>query len=107
MNRARISLSGSALQAADRIVTQTGIENYSELINLLLKRYEADFIAACNGFFNPSVGQNGTTGTERVKDIQNFDQLKPSVGQTDPQRPNVAHMHPKKAAKDMLMDFED
>lgn len=95
--RTRISLSGAALQAADRIIAETQIENYSELINLLLRRYEKDFIEACNGFFLPSPGQNDPPVPSMTATIL---EEREQPGQYDPPVP-------QKTAKQRLMDFDD
>ncbi len=128
MSRVRVSLTGAALQAADRILAATPIEGYSELFSFLLRRYEQDFITACNGFLVPQAGHSvppvpQQTTIERTPSPQagqavphvpqqtaidtnaeplkgHSDQVKPSVGQVVPPAP-------QQTARQRLMDFED
>lgn len=50
MSNPRITLKGATLDACNRIIAQTPIENYTELFKLLLMRYEQEFIEATNGY---------------------------------------------------------
>ncbi|MGF1676404.1 MAG: hypothetical protein ACFCUV_22390 [Rivularia sp. (in: cyanobacteria)] len=59
MTKRQFSLNKASRECADRILAQTGIESYSELFSLLLRRYEKDFIKATNGFFFPAMVTNG------------------------------------------------
>ena len=127
MSRVRVSLTGTALEAADRILAQTPIEGYSELFSFLLRRYEQDFITACNGFLVPQVGQPVPPVAHQTTQGM---QLSPQQGHTVPSVPTVAphgisalpkneHANPQeplsgqvdphqsKSAKQMLMDFDD
>lgn len=106
MSRVRVSLTGTALEAADRILAQTPIEGYSELFSFLLRRYEQDFITACNGFLVPQVGQTvppvptvAPHGTSALLKNEHDNPQSRHPRRVDPQQ--------TKSAKQMLMDFDD
>ena len=127
-SRVRVSLTGTALEAADRILAATPIEGYSELFSFLLRRYEQDFITACNGFLVPQPGQPVPLVPQQPH-VCNPD--KPPMGQTGTDNPTISPTQPltipkkgtsdqagdklgqavqpapQKTAKQRLMDFED
>lgn len=105
--RVRVSITGATLDTADRILANTPIEGYSELFSLLLRRYEQDFIRACNGFLSP---QPGLTVPVIPQLTEQDNQLSPQPGLTGTNEPSKTNLEPtklKKTAKQRLMDFED
>ena len=106
MTRVRVTLKGTTLDACNRILTQTPIESYSELFSMLLRRYEQDFIQACNGFLVPSSSQIRSTMVNSVQPV-NPQPKEKEIDQQLPIKTHIAPPQPKMSAKQMLMDFED
>ena len=121
MNKRQFSLNKASKDCADRILAQTGIESYSELFNLLLRRYEHDFIQATNGFFCPQVITNGdkqvlvqpVVTNKESQMVTNGDKqvlVQPVVTNKDSQMvtngDKQVQVPPKKTARQQLMDFE-
>lgn len=108
MTNPRITLKGATLDACNRIIEQTPIENYTELFKLLLMRYEQEFIEATNGYLRQAQPQLDTAQPEVVTtqttDIPSSTPVNPDG---DIPQPQLDIPKPGKSAKNMLMDFEN
>ena len=90
MTGVRVTLKGTTLDACNRILTQTPIESYSELFSMLLRRYEQDFIQACNGFLVPSSSQIRSSMVNSVQPVN----LQPIEIEIELQFPIMTHIAP-------------
>lgn len=90
MSNPRITLKGVTLDACNRILSQTPIENYTELFKLLLMRYEQEFIAATNGYLRqgsapvqpdvaPEITRIATRAPSKAKSLPDKESEAPSI----------------------------
>mgnify|MGYP001804318904 FL=1 len=75
MSNPRITLKGEALQACNRILEETPLENYTEVLKLLTLRYEQDLIKSINELY----------GISRIPQSQKMDTPHPEVDIPQPQ----------------------
>lgn len=124
MNNPRITLKGETLAACNRILSQTPVESYTQLLSILLMRYEQDLIEATNGYLRPTrVPNKAPLLTDKVPNNEpdNVPSLPDKVAPLPDKVPNKAptlpdkvtngdkqvSVQPKKTGKQLLMDLED
>ena len=99
MSNPRITLKGVTLDACNRILSQTPIENYTELFKLLLMRYEQEFIAATNGYLRQG---SAPVQPDVVSKLPLEATRAPSNAKSLPDKESEA---PSRTGQSMLTDF--
>ena len=99
MSNPRITLKGVTLDACNRILSQTPIENYTELFKLLLMRYEQEFIAATNGYLRQG---SAPVQPDLVPEITRIATQAPTKAKSSPDKESES---PSRTGQSMLTDF--